>query len=238
MLYFPSIAAPDPMNQLQDEPSSDGATCWNLIRAAAAGSHSASDQFAKQYEPVIRRFLMARWNSGPWQKQIDDAVQDVFVECIRPGGILGKMESGIASGFRAYLFGVVRNVIRRYESRKDLQLLVRDVVSDESSLGKVFDREFARAVMKEASQVQTKAAEELGPAAVLRIKLLHTRFHDNLPIRDIAKQWAVDPAWLHHEYATARAEFRQALMKVIATHQPMATDAENEKTCKELLAAL
>ena len=46
------------------------------------------------------------------------------------------------------------------------------------------------------------------------------QFHDGLPIRDIAAYWEIDPAKLHHEYATARWEFRTALRAVVAFHYP------------------
>lgn len=45
-----------------------------------------------------------------------------------------------------------------------------------SSLGKVFDREFARAVMKEASAMQPRIAEGDSREALRRVKLLRTGF--------------------------------------------------------------
>lgn len=217
----------------------DGETCWTLIRAAADGSHSAVNEFANRYEPVVRKCLQGRWVGSSGNKLVDDAVQEVFVECIRPGGVLARAESGYPGGFRAFLYGVVRNVMRRFEARPDLRPLTKyDVMADESSVGQVFDREFARAIMKEASVVQARMAEARGTDSVRRVELLRARFHDNMPIREIAKQWDVDPAWLHREYAKARDEFRAALLHVIATQQPLATDAENERTCQELLGML
>lgn len=229
--------SPDAQNP--DPPAVAGETSWTLIKAAAEGSRSAANEFALRYEPVVRKCLQARWVRASGNKLIDDAVQDVFVECIRPGGVLARADKGYPGGFRAFLYGVVRNVMRRFEARPELQPLTdHEAIADESSLGRVFDREFARAVMKEASVVQARLAESRGPASVRRVELLRARFHGDLPIREIAREWAVDPAWLHHEYAKARDEFRAALLKVIATHQPQATDAENEHTCKELLGML
>ena len=214
-------------------------TCWTLIRAAADGSRSAIDQFANRYEPVVRKCLQARWSGSDGNRMVDDAVQEIFVECIRPGGVLAKAESGHTGGFRAFLYGVIRNVMRRCEARRELRPLVNpDLIDDESSLSAIFDREFALAAMKEASVIQARLAETQGPAQVRRVELLKARFQDDLPIRAIAKQWAVDPAWLHREYAKARDEFRAALLEVVATQQPLATAAENEATCKDLLGML
>jgi hypothetical protein len=68
--------------------------------------------------------------------------------------------------------------------------------------------------------------------------LLHARFSDGLPIREIAERWCVDPGWLHHEYSKARNEFLAALLDVVAASQPSANQAENQATCKELLGML
>lgn len=227
------------MNDPANSQFAERETCWTLIRAAADGSRSAIDQFANRYEPVVRKCLQTRWAGSNASKLIDDAVQEIFVECIRPGGALAKAERGHQGGFRAFLFGVIRNVMRRFEARRPLRTpVIEEPIDDESSLGKVFDREFALAVMKEASVVQARIAESQGPAPLRRVELLQARFHDDLPIREIAKRWAVDPAWLHREYAKAREEFRAALLEVIATYQPFATAAENEATGKELLGML
>ncbi len=163
----------------------------------------------------------------------------MFVECIRPGGVLSKADSNFSGGFRAYLFGVTRNVMLRYESRPMAGQLDReDVVADEATVGEVFDREYARAIMKEASQLQRRIAESQDDAAVRRVELLHARFSDGMPIRAIAELWCVDPGWLHHEYSKARNEFLSALLDVVAASQPSATHAENQATCKELLGML
>jgi len=219
--------------------ASENETCWTLIRAAADGSQSALSQFAERYQPTVRRSLDARWNGSRRIDWIDDAVQEVFVECIRPGGALSKADSHFSGGFRAYLFGVTRNVMLRYESRPMAgQLDGEEFVADEATVGEVFDREYARAIMKEASQLQRRIAESQGDAAVRRVELLHARFSDGLPIRAIAELWCVDPAWLHHEYSKARSEFLSALLDVVAASQPSATHAENQATCKELLGML
>lgn len=214
-------------------------TCWTLIHAAADGSKAALDQFADRYEQAVRSCLAARWNRSKRIDLIDDAVQEVFIECIRPGGALSKANSEHPSGFRGYLYGVMRNVMLRYETRPapghaDLP----DIVLDEGTVGEIFDREYAKAMVKEASMLQRQVAEAQGDEALRRIELLHMRFHENLPIREIAKRWSVDPSWLHHQYAKAREEFLAALLRVVTTNHPSATHAENMETCKELLGLL
>ncbi len=219
--------------------ASENETCWTLIHAAADGSQTALSQFAERYQPAVRQSLVARWNRSRRIDWIDDAVQEVFVECIRPGGALSKADSHFSGGFRAYLFGVTRNVMLRYESRPMAgQLDWEDFVADDATVGEVFDREYARAIMKEASLRQRRIAELQGDAAVRRVELLQARFSDGMPIREIAELWCVDPAWLHHEFSKARSEFLSALLDVVANSQPSATNAENQATCKELVGML
>ena len=93
-------------------------------------------------------------------------------------------------------------------------------------------------MLKEATRVQAATAARAGKAAERRVELLRLRFGEGLPIRAIAARWEVDAAQLHHEYATARAEFRAALREVVAFHQPGRPADELDSACAELLAIL
>ncbi len=227
------------MNDYPESKTSERVTSWTLIHAAADGSKAALDQFAQRYEQVVRNCLAARWNRSRRIGLIDDAVQEVFIECIRPGGALSRVNQQSPSGFRGYLYGVMRNVMLRFETRPGPNHAeLPELMLDEGTVGRLFDREYAQATVKEASILQRQIAETVGPDAVRRVELLHARFYEGLPIRDIAKSWEVDAAWLHHEYAKARAEFLEALLQVVADSQPSASKADNERTCKELLSML
>jgi hypothetical protein len=91
--------------------------------------------------------------------------------------------------------------------------------------------------MREAARRQADEAGRRGPSAVRRVELLRLRFHDGLPIRDVARFWRADPARLHHEYATARREFLAALRAVVAFHHP-GPPAEVDRACAELIHLL
>src|SRR5947209_17413620 len=93
-------------------------TCWTLIRAASAGAVRERDEFARRYRPILRAYLAARWRGSPLLQDLDDAVQDVFVECLRPGGALERLDPSRDGGFRAFLYGVACNVALRRESRR------------------------------------------------------------------------------------------------------------------------
>jgi RNA polymerase sigma-70 factor (ECF subfamily) len=220
-------------------------TCWTVLREAAAGEQGARDRFAARYAPMVRAYLAARWRTSPLDQELDDAVQEVFVECLRQGGALETVRADRAGGFRPFLYGVVRNVALRFERSRAVRLKRQAadgpepdrLPSDEEALSRVFDRAWARALMREAAARQEALAGARGEAARRRVALLRLRFGDGLPVREIARLWQADPAALHHEYARARAEFREALLDVLAQHHA-GPRAALERECRELLGLL
>ncbi|MBK8268829.1 MAG: hypothetical protein IPK83_11215 [Planctomycetes bacterium] len=104
-------------------------------------------------------------------------------------------------------------------------------------LSRVFDRAWAQAIMREAAELQANRADKMGEAAVRRVELLQLRFHDGLPIRDIAERWQADPVHVHREYSKARQEFRQCLLEVMRFYHPD-SDVEAEREATSLLGLL
>src|SRR6185503_16207330 len=95
--------------------------------------------------------------------------------------------------------------------RPPVDLLPNSLPADDTGPEVAFDRAWARALLREAAAVQQQSAERAGAVAVRRVQLLRLRFHECLPIRDIARLRGEDAAKLHHDYATARDEFRRVL---------------------------
>jgi DNA-directed RNA polymerase specialized sigma24 family protein len=218
--------------------STSESTCWTVIRGAAAGDSSDRAELARRYLGVVRAYLAARWQGSPLLADLDDAGQDVFVECFRQGGVLDAATAGHVPSFRAFLYGVVRNVARRFESRPArAAALPSDLAANEESQSRLFDRTWARSLMVEAAQLQRLRAHERGDDAVERVELLRLRFEDNLPIRTIAERQGVPAAGLHHAYALARQEFKAALLEVVAFHQP-GSPAEVEQEAAGLLKSI
>lgn len=213
-------------------------TSWTDILNAAAGDAEARQRFASTYESVVRVYLEARWAGVPLAAMIDDGVQDVFVECFRSRGILEKVTPESVPSFRGYLFGVLKNVARRYEVKDRVASLPEQMEADNTSASAAFDREYALALMREASMIQAALAHQKGAAAERRVELLQLRFGQGLPVREIAKRWEVDPAWVHHQYATARSEFQEALECLIRQHEPRLAAAEVTQRCRDLLHAI
>ena len=223
-------------------------TCWTLIDGAARGRLQAREEFSRRYQPILRAYLLRRWGGTPRSQDVDDAAQEVFVECFRQRGVLERTDRSRAGGFRAFLYGVTRNVARRYETRAaqsrehqaDSQVLAA-VSADDPTLSRVFDRAWALALIREAlarldqAPSTAEAATEPDSTARRQVELLRLRFSENLPIRDIATRWEVDAALLHRDYAKARAAFRKALVSVVGEHHPGVSELVLERECARLL---
>jgi RNA polymerase sigma-70 factor (ECF subfamily) len=220
-------------------------TSWDLLRSAAAGEALAQAEFVRRYQPVIRSYLAQRWRRSPLHQQLDDAVHETLLELFRPGGALGKADPMRGSGFRALLFGVVRNVALRYAERAQRRQdgaqppssLLGRLPADDAPLSAAFDRAWALGMVRAASARMAERAALADEGARRRVELLRLRFHDGLPIRDIAARWQQDAAFLHHEYAKARREFELCLREVIAAHHP-GDAAAAEREFQSVLEAL
>jgi DNA-directed RNA polymerase specialized sigma24 family protein len=97
------------------------------------------------------------------------------------------------------------------------------------SLSALFDREWARTLLRLAGERMRACAERGSPGARLRVELLRLRFTEGLPIREIAARWDVDPDSVHRAYGRAREEFKLCLRQVVADHAVRSeTDLERE----------
>lgn len=218
-------------------------TCWTVLRAASTGDADARSTFARRYEPTIRSFLAARWRGRTLAAEVGDATQEVFVECLKPGGALERADAG-RGDFRALLGAVTRNVARRFEERAVERGRVRPqdsawldhVAADEAGQATVFDRSWAHALVEEASARYRDLAARDGEAGRRRVELLERRFGSDEAIREIAAAWGVPAQDLHNAYKKARKEFYRCLREVVAFHRPGATDLDGE--CRSLLAML
>ena len=197
-------------------------TSWKEIGAAALGDPEARSQFSRKYLPIVRSYLLARWRGLPLQREVDDAVQDVFFDCLKRDGALARADAE-RGPFRGFLYGVTRHVAQRKEAewaqgngREVAAGSVVDRVADqEISLATMFDREWAKAVIRDAFGILERQATEKGEFAQRRVELLRLRFQEDLPIREIAKRWEVSDSWLHHQCAQAKKEFERAWREVM-----------------------
>jgi len=219
------------------------ATCWTLIECAAAGDRSAREAFAEHYLPLVRDYLEARWRARLSRTELEDAVQDVFLECLKSEGVLERNRERRGRGFRGYLLGAVRNVALRIEERGarrldgDRHSELELVPTEEASTSRVFDRSWAATIMRQAAERQQEEARARGVAALRRVELLRRIFQDGQRIADIAREWGEPPEELQRQYARARKEFAGALRETVAFHAP-GSDAAIERECAELIDLL
>lgn len=218
-------------------------TCWTVIRAAADGREGDRALFASRYAPAIRAYLGARWRGSPLIDELDDATQEVFVECFKSDGVLDRADPA-RGGFRGFLYGTTRNIARRAEqawSRRarqpDIRLDLAEVEGRDEGASQVFDRTWAASLMDQARALQASRAAAADNGGAVRLEILRLRFEDGLPVREIASRLDEDPARVHHEYAKARKEFRTALIDVVREHQALST-SEAEVECARLVQML
>jgi RNA polymerase sigma factor (sigma-70 family) len=206
-----------------------------MVTAAADGDAHARVQFADIYLDVVRCYLAARWKDRPALRDLDDAVQDVFLECFRAGGALARLSRQGSGAFRTFLYAVVRNVALRHEERGrngrqipfgDAGEVPEPAVDTTPSVA--FDRAWAHAVLARARDRQRRGARR--DDARKRVELLDLRFGDGLGIKDIAQRWEMPAERVHSLYRKAREEFKLALYDELAFHghtEPAAVQKES-----------
>lgn len=230
------------MDSMPGRPDAD--VSWSLVERAAAGDGNARSSFSRSYLPVVRRFLEERWRATRLAGELDDAVQEVFVECLRENGVLSRASSERGE-LRGLLFGVSRKVAARFEERarrrlatdREVGSALDNIRTREATLSHVFDREWARTLMRLAGDRMRSRAEAGGPGARLRVEVLRLRFAEGLPIREVAAQWDMEPEAVHRAYAKAREEFRACLERVVAEHA-VRSEEDLEAEVARILALL
>jgi DNA-directed RNA polymerase specialized sigma24 family protein len=218
-------------------------TCWTVLRAAADGDSAARSSFLRTYEATIRGFLAARWRGRMLSTEVDDATQDVLIECLKTDGVLARADAD-RGDFRGLLFGVARNIARRFEERAQQRGRLRPedsgwlrhVASDDPGQATLFDRGWARSLVRQAKKLHQARALLDGEAGRRRIELLERRFGDDEAIRHIAAAWGVPAQNVHNAYRKARTEFYRCLMEIVGAHAPDGADLDAE--CRRLLGLL
>jgi RNA polymerase sigma-70 factor (ECF subfamily) len=217
-----------------------------VLRAASSGDGEARSTFARSYAGPIRAYLAHRWRDEVLAAEVDDAVQETFVECIKPGGVLERADPE-RGDFRALLYGVVRNVARRFEERaaktgrrSGEESVYLDELPDRAiALSRVFDRAWARSLLREAvvrHEAQARSSGDDG--AHDRFRVLRMRHDEGLPIREIAAALGEsDTARVHNDYRRARREFAVHLREVVAAHTG-AQAADVDAECRRLTGLL
>ena len=201
-------------------------TCWTVIRAAAGGDSAARSTFARSYAGPMRAYLQRRWQSQALLLEVEDAVQEAFVEAFKPAGALDRANPE-RGDFRSLLYGVVRNVARRFEERaakanaqgSGKSVYLDDLPHQAQALSQVFDRAWARSLLREAVLRHQQESEEGNTDARRRFRVMRMRHDEGLAIREIAQALGVlDVASVHNDYRQARRAFGAHLRGVVGRH--------------------
>ena len=229
--------------RMQDPPPSENVS-WSVVARAAAGEPEARSIFGRSYLPVVRSFLAARWRAVPLESEVDDAVQEVLMECLRRGGVLTRADAS-QGDLRGLLFGVTRNVAARFEERArsrnrlgaEAGSVIERIEAREASLSVLFDREWAQTLMRLAGERMRVQAGAGDAEARRRVELLELRFSEGLPTRAIAERWSLEPEVVQRAYARAREEFGRCLRAVVSEHATR-TEAELDAEVEQLFGLL
>lgn len=216
-------------------------TSWTLVARAAGGDSDSREAFARIYGPVIAAYLAARWRVALGADEVQDAMNEVFLQCFKQGGALGRVEDRREGGFRAYLYGITRNVAGtlRQAHRKEAsgESAIAGAPSDEQTMSQVFDRAYAVALTREARYVMAmNAATDLG--ASQRLRALELMYEEGMPSREVAQRLGIEPSAVYPLLTRARKDFKVALLQVMAENHPGETLPELENRCLDVLSAL
>ncbi len=163
---------------------------------------------AEEYESLVRSVLCQRWKKTSLRGDVDDAVQEFFLESLKPCGALARYEER-SDSHRAYFLSVARNVARRFEERaardaRRRQAGMHATRRPDATIDQRLDRAWARAVLMRAAirfrrRVSTKTYALF--AAVVA----------GQTIAVLARDQDIPAAPLYRVLERARAEFRLAL---------------------------
>lgn len=198
----------------------DDAATWKLVRAAAAGDEAARNDFARRFDATVRRWLWFRWHRTPLRSFLDDATQDVFVECFRPRGALERVDPELAPhGFEAFLRGIVQHVAcrierseaRNFRRRRQLVDSVTATVSAGTGSPAQLDRNWALSCIRAA----LRQLDRLSPCCGHSLReFLYLHFEKGLNVRTIAAMWRQPSPRVHEMRRRACRCFRECLLRV------------------------
>ena len=225
--------------------ASRGESTRFMTLRAAGGDPSAHAAFAKRFLPEARRLLAARWTGGPFEQEVDDAVQEVFVEVLRPRGALRRVDRDHEGSIRSYFATVVRHVALRIEKGRVSRYREQRVGEFGSGLYpdlreepvRSLERAWAEHLLAEAWRELARGAGDRGGSRPDRVQLLRWRYESGRSMRELASVSGAATDTIYAELRQARRNFSASLRAVVARLEPESGDRLEER-CKELLVAL
>jgi RNA polymerase sigma factor (sigma-70 family) len=195
---------------------------WGLIQRAAEGDEEARERLAMAYEAVIRNYFERLWRGLLRIQDVDDAVQDTFVDLFH--GALSRVDPDKGS-FRQFLFGVVRNIAARYgrevakmRANPADPLVLDRIESREPSASRIYDVAVALALINTAWRLWRRAASS--KSQLLRVRIIEDRFREEMGVTEIARRDDARPKTYDYHYRRALKELLKSLRQVIREDRP------------------
>lgn len=214
-------------------------TCWTLINGAAAGDRTLADEFVRTYTPVLTDYLSTRWKISPSDQRVSEALQCIFLDCLRPSGALQRVDPSREGGFRAFLYGVARNTARNLDATRAREFArsatpseLEELHSDDLSAEKAFDQAWARMMVGEALKAML---HHRGDAGEIQERVLRLRYFEGFKARQIAEHLGLQPDQVYQMLHRARRNFQSALLSAIAFRDPGLTQDELAQRALEML---
>lgn len=189
---------------------------------------------------MVRIELAAQLRRAVDDPDVEDAVQEVLLECLKAGGALERASEAKCTRFRAYLGGITRNVgLRHLRVRKNQPSALEETefVSDSSpDVEANLNAAWSQAVLGEAMALLVRESC-LAETARLRLRVLQLRHQEGLKAAQVAEMLGISATRVHHLTSEAKNEYRLALLSVVSQQNPGLGRAEIEAECVALLQA-
>lgn len=215
-------------------------TSWSLIHRAAVGKGASRERFARRYSGVIQGYFAARWRLPIAHEHVQDASQDVFVDCFKPGGALTHADAKKGQ-FRRFLYGVCKHIAisieRRLVRRTEHAVSHADRVDSDPSLSQSFDRAWARAIVKDAAALARERARG-HETRTMGLLVMELRVAHDLPPREIAVRLGRGVHEIYELLRRAKLDLRAAFLEILAEHNPGASEGALKRRCLEIVRDL
>ena len=216
-------------------------TSWVLVGLAGTDEDLAQREFALRYEKFVRRILAKRWLGTVFRTYFDDAIQEVFVECFKPNGVIEKANAQNGNSFRTYLFQVASHVAARFERTHQRQQSIAstnddhldDLSSQAMSAYDLVTREEVADLVREALHRMT---HHYNPEVRKRGQLLDRHTCQGEKIIAIADGNPDLAEQLHRDHTKAKREWKSFLVEVVQSEYRVPGN-EAQVIVSELLGA-
>lgn len=186
--------------------SSEMRSDLELLEAWRAGDRIAAGQLFDRHAASIYRFF-----ANKVDRDVEDLVQATFLGCVA-----GRDRVRKGGQFRAYLFGVARNVFKTYLRRRGRAC---GQLSD-LTISSVTDLGLGPSLLILQRQEHRLLLEALRSVPVESQLLLELRYWEELSIEELAAVFGVAGGTIKSRLSRARARLRDKLSELAALRGP------------------